>query len=189
MSRTRSRANRPFRTLMFIRLALSLFIFSLFSPIVWVETVIGSTPWEQLAPEEQEILGPLQKNWEGIPTDRQNRLRKGASRWEQLSPTQRGKMKNRFQQWQQISPEKRARLRQRFQQFQSLPKETRQALRQKRQWFKSLPLERKQQIRKKWHGLSPDKRQNVRKRFGLDRPRQTPRPHSNRPPRRPSRNR
>ena len=65
-------------------LALGMVFFSL---MAWGEALAG--PWEQLNPEEQQILRPHRGQWDQLPPEQQERLRRGAERWQRMTPEER----------------------------------------------------------------------------------------------------
>ena len=67
--------------------------------------------WNQLSPEEQQVLQPFGEKWQQLSPEQQRRLQKGARRWATLTPEERGRVRERLQRWKQMSPQQRARAR------------------------------------------------------------------------------
>ena len=66
-----------------------------------VLTIDGDrTDWDQLKPEERQVLKSFQDRWEQLPPDRQDRLRRGAERWQQMTPQERDEAPERDQEGQ-----------------------------------------------------------------------------------------
>ena len=53
-------------------------------------------PFNELSPQQQQVLQPFAKDWDSLPREKQDRLRKGAERWLNMSPEQRDEAKQRL---------------------------------------------------------------------------------------------
>lgn len=71
--------------------------------------------WEELAPQNQEVLSTFQNDWDNMPQERRERLLRRAESWQQLPPECREALRDRWRELRDLSPEVRASLRQRWQ--------------------------------------------------------------------------
>ena len=83
----------------------------------------GRVQWQQLTPEQQQVLGQFRGRWNDLPPDQQQALLRGARRWESMTPEQRAQTSERAEQWQNLSPEQRQQVRERAERFRQLPPE------------------------------------------------------------------
>ena len=75
----------------------------------------GADPsWEQLTPDQQQMLGPYRKQWDRLPPQQREDLARGAARWQDMTPEQRERAQQRLKQWQNLPPEDRERVRERY---------------------------------------------------------------------------
>ena len=117
--------------------------------------------WEDLAPEQQELLQSFEDEWESLPAERRQRLHDGARRWSQLTPEQREKSRERFQQWRDLTPNQRQRARRNFERFKDMRPEQREALRLR---MHSSSPEQRQQMRRRMQTTDPQRRRQMQQR-------------------------
>jgi hypothetical protein len=147
--RGRSRGRRQNqRAPKMIRYFLWIAFLMIFSP--GVPPPASGSSWDQLSPQEQQILSPLKERWDQLPADRQERLRRGAERWQRMTPEQRKEAEERFKRWQELSPEQREVIRKRYREFRNLPPEEQEKIRRESRWFRELPPEKREMLRQKW---------------------------------------
>ena len=58
--------------------------------------------WNELSPQQQQVLKNFQQQWATLPPERQRRLSQGAARWSDLTPEQKQQARARFRKWQQL---------------------------------------------------------------------------------------
>lgn len=109
-----------------------------------------ATPWSELDPGVQEILGVTADEWAVFPAEKQLRLERGARRWLRMTPAERRLAKRNLKLWKKMTPEERRYLRRKFREFKQLPKEKRQEIKRLKGWFDQLPTERRKKILKRW---------------------------------------
>ena len=71
--------------------------------------------WNQLSPDQQQILGRYQGNWDAMPEHKRRRLADNAARWSSMTPEQRQRARTKHEAMKTLSPQQRQDLRQRFQ--------------------------------------------------------------------------
>ena len=106
--------------------------------------------WDDLSPDEQAILAPMQNQWDTLQPRRQERLLRGADRWNSMTPEQRQQAQDRFQAWNSRTPEDRAEIRNRFEQFRGLPPGQQRDLRERFRRFQNLPEDQRRALRERF---------------------------------------
>lgn len=86
----------------------------------------GPPSWEELAPQNQEVLSAFQNDWDTLSSERREKLMRRAESWQQLPPECREALRDRWRELRDLSPEVRASLRQRWQGMS--PEERREAM-------------------------------------------------------------
>ena len=148
-------SNRMNRSL---RLLVVLFLIALTTP-AWGRS------WDQLTPEERQVLKPFRDRWNQLPPERQERLRNGAERWRNMTPQERQEARERSRRGRGLPPEQRENIRNRFREFRQLPPEQQERIRGRYQWFRQLPPQERRELREKWQGMTPGERQEFRERL------------------------
>ena len=92
-----------------------------FALTAWGEAQAG--PWNQLSPQEQQILTPHKERWDQLSPDRQERLRREAERWQRMTPEERKQAEERYKRWQGLAPQEKEAIRQHYRDFRNLPPE------------------------------------------------------------------
>ncbi|HXG29688.1 MAG TPA: DUF3106 domain-containing protein [Nevskiales bacterium] len=107
-------------------------VLALFAASVPAQT--PGTPWDQLKPEQQQLLLQMhQERWNALSAERQQRMLEGAERWQKMTPEERRRIQARHEKFKHMTPEQRAQMRER--------------IRARREAFERLPPERQQAIR------------------------------------------
>lgn len=89
------------------------------------------TPWTQLKPDEQRILGPVSDRWDTMPGAQQQRLISSARKYPSLQPIQKERFDSRLRAWADMSPEQRRAARETFQGLRRLPPAQQHELRER----------------------------------------------------------
>src|SRR5512138_132820 len=121
--------------------------------------------WQDLTPEQQEILHRLEPRWDQLPHARQRELAQGAQRWASLSPEEQAEARERMKHWRSLDDEERREMRRRFREFKSLPSEQQERIRAHYERFKQLPPEKRRELREQFRKLSPREREQLRQRI------------------------
>jgi hypothetical protein len=91
--------------------------------------------WQELTPQQQQILAPLANDWGTLSKKQQNNFIGIAKRYPQLTPLQQQRLQERMVKWSKLTPAQRQRARDKFQTVKKLPPEKRkveiQSLREK----------------------------------------------------------
>ena len=88
--------------------------------------------WDQLTPEQQQILAPIRSEWDGfdakwlriakrypkMSSREQARLQERMREWVSLTPEQRSAARSRFREFERLSPERKAAVRRKWEQYQ-----------------------------------------------------------------------
>jgi hypothetical protein len=134
----------------------------------WLPALAIAAPdWDQLAPDQQRILGELKlaERWDDLPDARRERLLKGLSHWQKMTPEERRIARKNLKRWRKLPPERRKALRQRLQRYLQLPPDKRRLVRERAHQFRQLPPERREQLRERWRRFSPSYQQHTRERL------------------------
>lgn len=70
--------------------------------------------WQQLTPEQRDVLGDFRDRWQTLPAERREHLIHRAERWRNLPPERREAVRERWEVVRQMPPEERQALRQRW---------------------------------------------------------------------------
>lgn len=107
--------------------------------------------WQQLSPEQQRRLAPLERDWDRLPA------------WRRVQALER---LQRRQQWQQMEPQRRQRLMEGARNFQEMPPELRERMRRSLAAVRNLPREQQRELRQLWQSLDPEQRRKWLSRGG-----------------------
>ena len=58
----------------------------LWPAMLWAADSNAPATWNQLSPEEQQVLKPFQDRWDSLPPEQRERLQQGAKRWQTMTP-------------------------------------------------------------------------------------------------------
>lgn len=114
--------------------------------------------WDNLNPQEQQVLAPLYAQWTQLTPGQQQRLQRVARRWQDAPPTRRAAIEQRLSRWATMSAEQRAALGTRYEKFSQLAPEQQQDLRDAYQRFSALPPEQRDTLRERFDKMTPGER-------------------------------
>lgn len=86
--------------------------------------------WQELNPQQQQILAPLENDWSSLSKKQQDNFIGIAKRYPQLTPIQQQRLQGRMAKWSKLTPAQRQRARDRFLSVKQLPPEKRAAEKQ-----------------------------------------------------------
>jgi hypothetical protein len=118
--------------------------------------------WQQLSPEQQQVLDDVKGSWEQLPPGRQVALANGAKRFIGMNATERDQANQRFAEWRKLSERERVEIGERFRLFRGLPPSEKQRLRQAARRFDRMNQEQRQQMRERFQQLTPAQRAQLR---------------------------
>ncbi len=104
--------------------------------------------WNELKPDEQKALAPLQKDWDAMSSERKKKWRSVAEKQKDLPPEKQQRVQERLQGWTQLSPDERKKARAGFEEIKQLPPEKRAAIPQKWDEYRNLSPEKQEELRK-----------------------------------------
>jgi len=87
--------------------------------------------WEQLTPQQQKILSPIQGEWNQFDAKRKQRWLRTVKRYPKMSRSEQERFQTRMREWVSLTPEERSAARSRFREFEQLPPERKAAVRRK----------------------------------------------------------
>ena len=105
--------------------------------------------WQDLKPDEQKVLAPLQPDWQSLTDVRKRKWREVAAKYPKMAPDQQKNVQDRMVGWAKLSPEERRKAREQYNELKSLPPEKRAAVPQKWDEYRNLPPEKREELRKK----------------------------------------
>ena len=79
----------------------------------WVIAARGGT-WEELSPQEQQLLREYRQSWPRYSPDERARLQSGAQRYLELSPRERDQVRRERERYQRLAPPERNQLREKY---------------------------------------------------------------------------
>lgn len=88
-------------------------------------------PWQQVAPEHQQVLAPIRPDWENFDAVQKRKWIGIAQRYPRLSTEEQERLQRRMLDWVALTPEMRQAVRDRYREFEQLPAEERQAVLEK----------------------------------------------------------
>jgi hypothetical protein len=86
--------------------------------------------WQELTPQQQQILAPLASDWNLLSKKQQNTFIGIAKRYPQLTQLQQQRLQERMVKWSKLTPAQRQHARDKFQSVKQLPPEKREAEKQ-----------------------------------------------------------
>lgn len=86
--------------------------------------------WQELSPQQQQILKPLSNEWDSLPKKRQNIYIGITKRYPQLTPLKQQRFQEQIIRWAKMTPEQRQQAREKYKAFNQLPPEKREAAKQ-----------------------------------------------------------
>ncbi len=79
----------------------------------WLIAAHGET-WEELSPQEQQLLREYRGSWQRYSTDERARMQRGAQRYLELSPRERDQVQRERERYQRLDPQERSQLREKY---------------------------------------------------------------------------
>ena len=107
--------------------AVILFASLLFGMPTLATGMVVSVPWQELSPQQQQILAPLSNDWSALSKKQQNSYIAIAKRYPQLTPLQQQRLQERMVRWAKMTPAQRHQAREKYQSVKQLPPEKREA--------------------------------------------------------------
>lgn len=90
-------------------------------------SIAQATTWQELSPQEQQILAPLANEWNALPKKRQNNYIGIAKRYPQLTPLKQQRFQEQIVRWAKLTPAQRQQAREKRKSINQLPPEKREA--------------------------------------------------------------
>jgi hypothetical protein len=87
--------------------------------------------WDQLTPQQQQILAPIRSEWDGFDATRKQKWLRVAKRYPKMSEKEQTRLQKRMREWVSLTPEQREAARSRFKEFERLSPERKEAVRRK----------------------------------------------------------
>ncbi|MBC7946211.1 MAG: DUF3106 domain-containing protein [Burkholderiales bacterium] len=116
-------------------LAVTALLFALVVDLVCAAPAIAQTAkqpaWEQLTPQQKQVLAPLAAEWSSFPDVQRSKLLGIAQRFPGLSPDQKQRVQSRLAEWSKLTPAQRDLARQNFRNLKQLPPEKREEAKKK----------------------------------------------------------
>ena len=112
------------------RAVIILLVSLLFATPSMAAGMAATVPWQELTPQQQQILAPLANDWNTLSKKQQNNFIGIAKRYPQKTPLQQQRLQERMVKWSKLTPAQRQRARDKFQSVKQLPPEKREAEKQ-----------------------------------------------------------
>jgi hypothetical protein len=103
----------------------------------------GGPRWNELTPQQRQVLGPLSNDWNSFDDRSKERWMGVAGRFHKLPPEEQQRANQRMVEWSHMTPQQRSQARLNFQESRDVPKEERQA-----RWeqYQALPEDQKREL-------------------------------------------
>lgn len=111
--------------------------------------------WQDLKPDEQKVLAPLQQDWQTLSDLRKRKWREIAAKYPTMPPDQQKNLQDRMAGWAKLTPDERRKAREQYNALKTLPPEKRAAVPQKWDEYRNLPPEKREELRKKAADAKP----------------------------------
>lgn len=106
-------------------------LFILFAALsLCLPAIAMAVTWQELSPQQQQILQPLSNEWDSLPKKRQNVYIGIAKRYPQLTPLKQQRFQEQIVRWAKMTPAQRQLAREKYKAFNQLPPEKREAAKQ-----------------------------------------------------------
>lgn len=113
--------------------------------------------WNELNPQQQEVLSPFEQEWAGLQASRQRRLKQAANRWLVMTVTQRERARKQFINFKHKDPR---RLAARLRRYDNLSEKQKATVHRQFLFFQSMPEQKKKELLEKWRKLNEEKTLN-----------------------------
>ena len=117
-------------------------------------------PFEQLPPQEQNLLKAGMGLWKQLDAPTQTQLRAQAQHWLKLSPAEQQTLLLKQRQWDSLPSSDKSRQRERFAAWQSLGMQDQQKINAIYQQWRLLPVEKQQALKAKFSQQLPEYQQS-----------------------------
>jgi hypothetical protein len=107
------------------------------------DTTDAQAKWNQLTPEQQELVRKRWDEFKAMPRERRDQLRAALRRFASLSKESQQRIRENWQTWKSMSPSDREKIRRNYARFQAMSPEKRAALSEKYQQWKKQNDEKK----------------------------------------------
>lgn len=91
----------------------------------------GGPSWEQLTPQQQQILAPIQSEWASLDATRKRKWLGITKRYPSMTEKEQARLQERMREWVKLTPEERQAARARYREFKSMPPDDRRTVRRK----------------------------------------------------------
>ena len=127
---------------------------------------VRAIAWEQLTPEQQQLLGPYRKHWDRLPAGQQEDLARGVTRWQNMTPEQRERA--------EATPQAMAATCHRtivsacasaIPSSSSFSPDEQQRVREAFRRYRDMPPERREELRERWQEMTPEQREAFHQRW------------------------
>jgi hypothetical protein len=108
------------------RATITLLAFLLIAQPSWATGMAVKLSWQELTPQQQHILAPLENDWTTLSKKQQNNFVGIAKRYPKLTPIQQQRLQERMVKWSKLTPAQRQRARDKLQSVKQLPPEKRE---------------------------------------------------------------
>ncbi|HEX5126855.1 MAG TPA: DUF3106 domain-containing protein [Rhodocyclaceae bacterium] len=118
------------------------------APVKPLSSSVKAAPgWNQLTPQQQTILAPLEKDWNSFTNTRKRKWVGIADRYPSMTPTEQTNLRARMADWAKLPPEQREKARTQYQKLRTVPTEERRMLEEKWREYNALSPEQKQRLK------------------------------------------
>jgi type I site-specific restriction-modification system R (restriction) subunit len=93
--------------------------------------------WQQLSPQQKQVLGELEPQWEQQPDRLRNNLVKVANKYPKMKPEEQERVRRRITRWASLTPEQRQAARERYKQLKKQPPEKQKEVKKKWESYQS----------------------------------------------------
>ncbi len=93
--------------------------------------------WQQLTPQQKQLLAELATQWDQQPDRLRNSLIKVANKYPKMKPDEQQRVRRRITRWASLTPEQREIARQRYQKIKTQPPEKQKEVKQKWEKYKA----------------------------------------------------
>src|SRR5690606_6797176 len=126
--------------------------------LAWAHDDHQGVRWEELSPEQRELLKELAPRWNELPKGRQEAIARSSKRWLSTPPEQRASLQRRMERRRSLDSEERRQVRRRMQQFHQLQPEEQERIRRTYKRFQQLEPHERKRLRREFRDLPPEER-------------------------------
>ncbi len=107
---------------------------------------LRSPAWNELPPQEQQVLAPIEPEWGKLDAQRKQKWRSLAQRYPKMTPDEQQRIRQQMGAWVQLTPQQRAAAREQYKSMKQLPPEQKQDVKQKWEQYQTLPPETRREL-------------------------------------------